>query len=354
LDTLNECENLWDLLSAYADGMASPDESERVRFHVARCAGCAQDLHFMRETAEVLADTPLVPPPPGLRDAIFAATIHRPTWRQQAAQALGRVFAPAPVRALAAAGVVAAVIGVTFLRGGGPASISGPDVSLAGAPDSVASVSTLPGKGQAPVAATARPEPGPALKRQPVTVAAAPRSIRPEPARDGSAVAVSEDDASAAVTPANLVTPVMPVRTQPRVSVPLPRRASSGGAAAPRRNSIKPAVKPSIETDLRPAEPMVPAPSDRMEVASGGMAVPMEERTASAPNTVEAAPPKEAASASAGTVRLVADARSSNADEMVSLANLRDSLRRDSGRPVAQMKVTNSRGAVWDVYKSHF
>jgi hypothetical protein len=139
---LQTCEELWELLSAYADGMTTPDEAGRVERHAAICPECARDLRFMRETAHVLADAPEVVPPATLRDSILAATIYRPTWQQRIREAARRLVPTSPLRAMAWAGSAAAIVLVAWAAssrtGQLPAVGGGTDVASAPSPSSVA------------------------------------------------------------------------------------------------------------------------------------------------------------------------------------------------------------------------
>jgi len=121
-DTMMQCDKVWDLLSVYADGEASPQEAAIVEAHVAVCPDCARDLQFMQGTQEVLRDVPEVEPPAMLRSAILAATVNRPSLPERLAIGVRKTLAPAPVRygALAAAGAAAALTAVMLHEGGGP------------------------------------------------------------------------------------------------------------------------------------------------------------------------------------------------------------------------------------------
>jgi hypothetical protein len=114
--TVMQCENVWDLLSAYADGETDAHETTVVEAHIAACADCARDLQFMQGTQVALHSLPDVEPPISLRSAILAATINRPTLTERFATAVRRGLAPTPVRygALAAAGAAAALTAVTL------------------------------------------------------------------------------------------------------------------------------------------------------------------------------------------------------------------------------------------------
>ncbi len=117
-----QCEKVWDLLSVYADGEATPQEAAIVETHIATCQDCARDLAFMRGTHDVLQDVPEVEPPATLRSAILAATVNRPSLPQRLALGVRKTLAPAPVRygALAAAGAAAALTAVILTESSGP------------------------------------------------------------------------------------------------------------------------------------------------------------------------------------------------------------------------------------------
>lgn len=63
------CADLRDLLSAYADGQASPAQRELLDLHLERCRACQARLHGLRQTRELLLRLPAdgwAPPPPRL------------------------------------------------------------------------------------------------------------------------------------------------------------------------------------------------------------------------------------------------------------------------------------------------
>ena len=77
--TVMQCQDVWDLLSAYADGETNAHETEVVEAHIAVCSDCARDLQFMQGAHEALQAIPEVEPPVTLRSAILAATVNRPS-----------------------------------------------------------------------------------------------------------------------------------------------------------------------------------------------------------------------------------------------------------------------------------
>lgn len=110
------CDRVWDFLSAYADGMASAEESLVVESHVALCESCASDLAFMRRTSCVLMGAEQMEPPAHLRSAILAATIDRVGWRDKLARALAeRRFRPG-IPGLALGGAALALVLLVLTR----------------------------------------------------------------------------------------------------------------------------------------------------------------------------------------------------------------------------------------------
>ncbi|HZT42780.1 MAG TPA: hypothetical protein VFA07_11500 [Chthonomonadaceae bacterium] len=112
-------EAIWRLLNVYADGEATPEEAAQVEALLRADPARYQDMAFLRLTAESARSLTEVEPPETLRQAIFAATIYRPTLAQRVAagwNALCRTLAsPAgrtalPAGALAAAGIAALIL----------------------------------------------------------------------------------------------------------------------------------------------------------------------------------------------------------------------------------------------------
>lgn len=69
----NICDSIEPLLSAYADGMASPAETRRIETHLPECEGCRIALSWMQATRTALASRPVVVPPPDLHSRIALA-----------------------------------------------------------------------------------------------------------------------------------------------------------------------------------------------------------------------------------------------------------------------------------------
>ncbi len=108
------CDQIWDLLSVYADNETNHDETAMVETHIADCSDCARNLRFLRATSGALNLVPDVNPPMSLRQSILDATVNRPTWGQRI---LAYVL-PAGVsesRRYAAIGAVAGLAGAAAL-----------------------------------------------------------------------------------------------------------------------------------------------------------------------------------------------------------------------------------------------
>jgi hypothetical protein len=105
-----ECDALWRILSEYVDGCATAEDTATVERHVATCTACAADLAFLRTSSAMLRASEPIEPPAGLRDAILAATIERPSAGERVRQAFAILLTPAPVRVIAFGAVACAVV----------------------------------------------------------------------------------------------------------------------------------------------------------------------------------------------------------------------------------------------------
>ena len=114
---------MWELLSLYADGEASPDEAAQVERMLRHDAEYARAYSFMRQTSSVVRAIVEVEPPAFLREAILAKTSHRLTFAQRLSagfDALRAQLAPAHTGRWALAGgslaACALLIGVLTAR----------------------------------------------------------------------------------------------------------------------------------------------------------------------------------------------------------------------------------------------
>lgn len=116
-----EDERLWDLLSAYADGETTPEESALVEAHLRSDAAYARDFAFLQGASRHVMLMGEVEPPTALRDAIFAATIHKPTFARRLAAAWGNFQTAINPRYAYPAGALAAGVCAAFLLWSRPA-----------------------------------------------------------------------------------------------------------------------------------------------------------------------------------------------------------------------------------------
>src|SRR5947207_8638400 len=80
---------LWELLSVYADGEATPEEAARVEAMLRADPAWARRLDFVRLTADSVHSLPEVEPPAALRESIFVATSRRRSLANRLAAAWG-------------------------------------------------------------------------------------------------------------------------------------------------------------------------------------------------------------------------------------------------------------------------
>lgn len=108
----NHCDSIAPLLSAYADGMASPAEAERIAAHLPECEHCRAALSWMQATRTTLAARPVAVPPLDLHSRIalaIAASSPAPVTLRPA-----RVFA---VRTAYAAAASVTMLGIVLSYG---------------------------------------------------------------------------------------------------------------------------------------------------------------------------------------------------------------------------------------------
>ncbi|MCC6731225.1 MAG: zf-HC2 domain-containing protein [Chthonomonadales bacterium] len=288
------CDTVWDLLSAYADGEADARETAVVEAHVAECTSCARDLAFMRGTSTLLADVAELEPPARLREAIFAATIYRPTLADRVAAAVRRAFAPAPARygALIAAGAAAAFTLATLHQGTG--NLVNPAEYRSAGPGAVAD-----------------------LPRHDT-----PRTLREDMGAVSEAIRRSAASAPEASAPGRPAAPrVAVVRSAGRSrTASASREHRMAAATAPRvtyRARPVPTVDPAAATPAIPAPVMADARSTEPEAASAGPA-PMEAPVA----------PADATPSQPARIVLAASSHTMDAGQIASLADLRRTLSR--------------------------
>lgn len=343
VDPLNSCDTIWDGLSAYVDGAASSDEAALVERHVATCAECARDLRFMREASLVLSEMPAVSPPPGLKEAILSATIYRPTWRQRMARSFQAAFTPVQMRNFAAAGAAGVLLGVMISVSRTPAPIT-TNEKLGTAPKITASAPKTDFGKPLLVEKPKVTKPGPVMAFNKPPVIHAPLQTVPDTSNE-----VRRASFRIPVGGAPLTSSPASVRTAPR----------STGARGTGRSPIRPVLRPKMDGDM-PVEPMtVPDPMNRPMPTGTEMATVkgMDHATIGDPNTVTRPVMDAVASAPKADSHIVltSSTSGSNADSLVTFADLRSSLRKSETARGASLECRiSTKPQMWDVYKSHF
>jgi hypothetical protein len=110
-----ECQDIRKNLSAYLEGMVSPEDQELIDQHLASCRDCSTALYELNRTGEVLKNLKEVEPPPWMKQKIMAQV------REEAGQKKGilqKLFFPlhikVPLEAFAT--VLIAVIAVYVFK----------------------------------------------------------------------------------------------------------------------------------------------------------------------------------------------------------------------------------------------
>jgi hypothetical protein len=301
-----ECEAIWDMLSAYADGEATPEEARIVEAHVAACLDCARDLQFMRETSQMLALTPEIAPPPGLQEAILAATTRRPTWRERVRTALSRSSAPR-YRRLAWVGSAAcalALIGagwITLRQPDSPSSrlaMQSPPIYFERQPEPETSV-PAPSQASRPLASGSSSI-SPARVSSRATQTAGLSRVRPS----APALRLASDSASSR----------SPLR---RLNAPNPVKRTETHVASPPSDTEVTAREDSEKIDSR---------TDTQNPTDPGTLITTVEHKTEVPPARPSESPRDATDRT--TIRLVASAPA-DLEAISSLADLRRTLRRE-------------------------
>jgi hypothetical protein len=297
------CDSVWDLLSVYADGETTSDETAMVEAHIAVCADCTCDLAFMQSTTVTLNGIEEIEPPASLRSAILAATVDRPAFPERFREALRRALSPAPARygAVAAAGAALALAIVLVQQ---PAPMDNP----------VAYQPTEPA--------------------QPRVMAQAPRIVEPtQPIVPG--LPVLRDDPQPHPVKATKRQPVLetadveiaPEKIKPFVKAPAvgggARQKPSAPLFAQRLNDFKTKVGdlngPSNGNSDPEPDPVIMEPMQPMEMRTAGGGMP--ETTGGEPKTDPGGP------TAAIRYTLVAGVAPDTSGQIASLADLKRSLK---------------------------
>jgi hypothetical protein len=365
---MHTCEELWDLMSAYADGMSTRDESSRIERHVAICPDCARDLRFMHETAHVLAETPEVVPPACLRDSILAATIYRPTWQDRVRAAARKLVPTSPLRALAYAGGAAAILLVAYVSSSWaprlPAGEPHGDIAAITHPPSP--TRTLPSTPN--ISGPARLATSDTVKDQPATARPEPEQVAPSP--DESVI--SPPTAAPRIVQATSRTKVDPT-LRARAESALLARADSGirgfgrktasrrdvASARPNVNELIPNLQPERSEQPREnlAQPAITMADMKVPMTGMDPEMPMPMRDPMTGSDTAVATAGQPAPRMHITLASVANGESAAPSSIMTLADLRRQLRHQNSSSSESMHPElrlRARRDTLDVVKSTF
>lgn len=267
----DDCGTIDPLLSLYADGMASPEEAQRVAAHLPDCDSCRESLAWMQATQRALAGRPVVRPPAELRARIAAAIAASSAAPISVASGVrpARSFALRPSYAAAASLTIFGLVGYSLLREHPAANVKNPVASSN-------QVAVLPPvEKPLPNIAPTLPNAliGPTLKRH------SHSSVMPLPAKN-SLVAVNPGDEEPSASPFKVKTPVITHRTVKTAEKP-------SSILAP---VIKLHVSP-VKKTVQPSPLMAStkAPTASVEIRKAPVVQPENKK----PDTIEAAVPKQ-------------------------------------------------------------
>lgn len=335
MDDFYSCDRVWDLLSLYADGEASLSERDAVERHVSLCETCALDLQFMRETASVLAQAPVIAPPPGLKQAILAATIYRPSWQERVRQTFANMQ---PARLQAAGGALAVLLIGILVSNGLHQPL--PMVEKSGGP-AVASRAPV----SANVARTAQPDRPPAAGDR-LLANSDKQDTRPDTAQgphgdqeriQAGPTKIAHIEGGPHLTPAVVTSRPMP-RKQ---SIRIPDESRVAAVPAPRAADESPLNEPADMREVTGSTGL-----SRSEIAKNDAG---NEKLRDSDSSEPPAAPHTRYTLTSGVP-------AGGSDALVSFAELRSALRKrnEPVRTVALDLHANDRNALWDVYKSRF
>jgi hypothetical protein len=319
------CEQIWEMLSAYAD------EASLVERHTDSCIECARDLEFMRLTAVSISELPEVSPPSYLRNAILAATVDRTHWLDRIG--FGRVTIASSRSRLAWSGAaVAAIAAVAIaLRPLEPKFTENHRTSIASAP--AVPANTIAPK-RAPI------EPKREAARNASIIPNYP-GLRTDRTRDGIQVA----SLGIPITP-----PALNVTVKANVHLPLPR---------PTKREVVQAAKADKEPDkpMESTEKPTAKPAEPMEIAMATMADMMKTDKIGALSNMETTEAAVTAASPASYRIMLTGSGSVNAGTVATLADIRNRLRSSSVSSNCTLPLVRSndrKDMTLDIYKGRF
>ncbi len=330
----NECDQLWDLLSAYADGDVSTIERELIQTHIRHCKSCAEYVEFVQSSKALFLEAPRTIVPVDLKYSILAATVNQRVkinfWQ--------KYFVPARVQVLSFAGAVAILIVMASLTGNSPMY-----------PNSVAQKVS---KDDMSVASAA--EPDQTLLNMTIwdRVNANTSQDRANSGQTDSAPVASHYNSETfpnnRVQSASLVErtgPIIPMSVSNRrydlISMePRPETSATTSRIAPRQVNEDKSLEPHGIMEL--ASKPVPAPQH----TENPVPVKPVENPVHHVDAVTSVPHDEG--------HTILTASSSSTDSMDSLASLRTTLRKDEAIAAGEQLRLVPNKVLWDVYKSRF
>ena len=109
-------EKHWDLLSIYVDGEADPAQAAIVEQMLSSDPAYRRDFDFLMQTSKTMQRMEELAPPLGLRDAIYAGTVNRPTLAGRLRAVWSRATTPTFTRYASVGGAFAvAVLGAVIV-----------------------------------------------------------------------------------------------------------------------------------------------------------------------------------------------------------------------------------------------
>jgi anti-sigma factor RsiW len=140
---MTECKHIQEKLSAFLEGVLSPDEKRRVREHLASCRHCSEALEDLKKVVHLVRSLEEVEPPPWFTQKVMSRVREGAEGKKRAL--IARLFYPlqvkVPIQALAS--VLIVVLALYVYR-----SVE-PEVKFAKAPSEVARQELAAPKNQA-------------------------------------------------------------------------------------------------------------------------------------------------------------------------------------------------------------
>jgi hypothetical protein len=252
----DDCETIDPLLSLYADGMASRDESGRVEAHLLGCNDCRESLQWMRATQRALSARPVVAPPVDLhaRIAVAIAASSAAPLPMSFQTRPARTFTRRPALAAAASLSILGLVGYSLLHH------SAPQTTIRPVKPPMVAATHIPN--------TPTPTVVPSPSAKPQTKHFAPVTIHPAPAENTRLADRNTDNTGQeeTLTPSETVKPMpssLTVHARPAMALV---KKSARPTLAPRLMAVRtPLIQPEKEKS-EPVIALVPKPETTVPV----------------------------------------------------------------------------------------